>query len=608
MTDEALTTFWVDRSTGTFADLLTAYGFAELMHGITGGDVTIDNVGPCLQLQLERPLSQGQLESVVGLDLLRFIETRKALRPNGVPAINYDEEKQVESDYINARKALSKSMARASPDEQENLSPPPDPDLPLWKVVNQMSALVAHNEIVRRWHEDQAHWPAYLQILTHLFSRHPNDVARAEAEWKAMAKREGIEGKARVTATQVLNPTMGKGGDAPKANTPVPGNKDYFWLIEYLKFVGASVGSIPVLIRTSDPRTFNRKTYVPIPVRVTLGAHKRILAALRSNLWTNTAISMDVLAALGYARTFLEQWLAGNDVELRVLTPDPGNFVSGLAMAFYKNMGSAFALLGLAHVRLSDWMAATTPEDARRYLALLDEHLGIVRRLDEKHSDEYHLLQLYRDFLSGHDLNPFYDFAADYAHTLMSRLERGEYAPQFTTQNLEVLIMGHDDGQKTLKKIIENQGLRSVATAIRLSTIVPQGQKARKSRPIYDVRYGLGDELKRKAAYADELAQAIGDFVQSYNQETVQVLERTGQQRRKMVTDEDLDGLLTLLGECDSKTVGSLLIAYGYARTAQPGDKKAAEAVGEDSTFQSTSDEEFVEPNDSMDVDGEDNA
>lgn len=600
MADEGLTTFWVDRSTGTFADLFAAYGFAELLHVVTDGNVRIDDAGPSLQLQLERSISADHFANIGGLDLLPFIETRKVSRPQGMSAINYDEERQIESDYFAARKALPKRMARATPEEQESLPPQANPNLPLWKLINQMGALVAYNEVVRRWHEDRAYWPAYLQILTRLFCQHPNDLARAEAEWKALAKREGIEGKARVTATQVLNPTMGKGGDAPKANTPVPGNKDSFWMLEYLKFVGASVGGVPLGVRG----TKDRKTYVPVPVRMTLSAHRVVLGKLRETLWVNSAVKMDVLAALTYARSFLEQWLSGVLVEEKVTDPEPGKFVSGLAVAFYKHMGSASALLNLSHVRLPDWMAVTTPGDANLYLALLDEHVSIVRRLDEKHSDEYHLLQLYRDFLSGHDLNPFYDFAAGYAHILMSWLERGEYAPQFTTQNLEVLIMGHDDGQKTLKRIIENEGFRNVATAIRLSTIVPQGQKARKSKPIYEVRYGLGEELKRKAAYADELAQAIGDFVQSYNQETTQVLERTGQQRRKMVTDDDLDNLLTLVSECDSKTVGSLLIAYGYARTAQPGDK---DAKGAGDTVQSgTGEEKFEDLDDSMDVEGED--
>ncbi|MEI6044879.1 MAG: hypothetical protein WCS37_11045, partial [Chloroflexota bacterium] len=433
---------------------------------------------------------------------------------------------------------------------------------------NQMSALSAYNEVVQRWQVDQIYWGDYLRLLARLFATYPNNLAAAEEEWKQLAKSRGIAGSVRATATQVMNPAMGKGGDAPKANSLTPGNKDSFWLVEFLKFVGAKYSAIPLVVQGVK----DRKTYVPVPIHMELSTHKRVIAELRGRIWGQSAIKMDVLAGLSYTMVFLEQWRDGNLTNYDLEGKGPSDFVSGLAVAFYKDMGSALALLNLTQLNIPDWMKITQASDASAYLVMLKEHNSIVYYLDEKHSEEFHLLQNYRDFLSGHDLEAFYDFTAGYAKTLMSRLERGQPhgqpAIQFTISNLEVLIMGHKDTtQLDLAAIVETPGFRNLATAIRLSTIVPQQQKGRKQQPFYDIRYGLGDELRRKSSYPEELVEALGEFAQSYNQETVQKFERTGQMRRKLIKTEDLDQVVSLLQLPNaSRTVGSLLIAYGYAR------------------------------------------
>lgn len=573
MTDTSKYYLWVDKSTGTFADQLLAFGLAETAYRAVGGDVIIEDVGPALRLTLERPLDQATDEGIAQMGLLRFIETDKAPSPPGVNHINYANERRIESEYFAARAALPKRAARSAPDDSA-LPPTANPELPIWKLINQMSALSAYNEVVVRWHADRCHWSSYLQLIASIFGSQPNALEAAETEWKVISKANGLNSKSHVTATQIVNPTMGKGGDAPKANNVAPGNKDSFWIVEYLKFLGAYVAAVPMLVRGSK----DRKTYVPVPVRMTLSRHKAIISSLRQVLWSNSAVKLDVMAALLYTDTFLQQWKMGNVTEGMIIPTEPGKFVSGLSVAFYKDMGSALALLNLSQIRLPGWMRVETAAGAERYQELLEEHRRLVQSLEEKKSDEYHLLQSYRDFVSGRDLEAFYDFTAGYAPVLMRRLDRGEPAPQLSTENLEVLLMGHDEQQR-LKEIIDNPGFQNIATAIRLSTVVPQRQKARKERPLYDIRYGLGDDLKRKAAYPQELAQAIGDFAHSYNQETMQKYERSGQQpRRRLITDDDLMQVITLLTTNDSTTVGSLLIAFGYARSVWHGEGKEGAA------------------------------
>lgn len=115
-----------------------------------------------------------------------------------------------------------------------------------------------------------------------------------------------------------------------------------------------------------------------------------------------------------------------------------------------------------------------------------------------------------------------------------------------------------------LIEILENEGFRNIAYAIRHSTVIPQYLK-QKGETLYDVRYGLGMELKRKAAYPKEFLAALGSFVHEYNQENAQKYESRGQQRRKNVRISDLDEITRLVDKFGSELVGNLLIAYGYA-------------------------------------------
>jgi hypothetical protein len=594
--------FYVGKSTGTFADQLLAFGWAQMVAELSGGDVNIQDAGPGFEVR-PKFWDTAMLENAKGLGAsLTFLETKSAKPPAGFSVVAvYDKEREKETALILARKNLSKRAKQAAPDDAPALPPPPHVDLPLFKLINQMSALPAYNEVVRRWYEDKEFWPEYVRLLATYFSKPDNDLAAVEADWKRLAKEHGIGGNVRVTATQIMNPTMGKGGDAVKANNIAPGNKDSFWLLEYLKFVGAKIGALPMVVQGVK----DRKTYVPVPVKMSLDAHKRLMSAWRTQFWVTTAIKLDVLAGLTYCREFVRQWRSGNIAGLE--SYEPGDFAAGFAVAFYKDMGSALALLNLTQINLPNWSQVRSVEQATLYLDVLEEHIRVVRSLDESHSDEYHLLQVYRDFLSGHDLEAFYEFTAGYAHHLMSNLIKNKPIVQFTTNNLEVLVMGHEsEASINLEELVKSPGFRNIATAIRLSTIVPQQQKARKQQPLYEVRYGLGDELKRKSAYKDELAQALGDFVQSYNQETVQKLERSKQMRRKLVTTADLDQVLSFIrSDGDSKTVGSLLIAYGYARDI----KEPAPTEGNGSTeavqAEEAEGENYVEMEDKFELDEE---
>ena len=117
-----------------------------------------------------------------------------------------------------------------------------------------------------------------------------------------------------------------------------------------------------------------------------------------------------------------------------------------------------------------------------------------------------------------------------------------------------------------LSDIIENTGFQNVAYAIRYSTVIPQRRKANKENSLYQIRYGLGMDLKRKSTVRDDFMACLADFLQSYNQENGQVLEKTNQKMRRNLRTTDVQEIVKLVDVFGAEVVPNLLVAFGYAR------------------------------------------
>jgi hypothetical protein len=256
-----------------------------------------------------------------------------------------------------------------------------------------------------------------------------------------------------------------------------------------------------------------------------------------------------------------------------LLGQGPENFVAGMYVAYYKSLGQASAVMNLSFIELPRWMRVESPEDVNTYKEVIEEHENIIRSIDEEKGG-YDLLVYYRDFLSGGKWGAFFDFTAAYGQFLMRELaQEHRWVRPFTTKNLEVLIMKSNE---PLAPILKTPGFRNIAEAIRRSTIVPQYRGRSESE--YDIRYGLGQELKRKALYNDEFVAALSEFMQSYNAENARVYEKTGKQYRKNILTTDVEDVVRLVDKYGATTVGNLLIAFGYAR--EPREEEAVNELG----------------------------
>jgi len=575
-------TYYVDKSTDTFADALLAYGVASLLERMLQAEfdtptARVRDAGSVYVITLEEPIEQG-FEEIEWFCDLPFIHTRSKKPPTGWPGmvVDYEAERERRNAYFDARKQLPPEARRpgATVDEHPALAAlkdlQPRLDWDILAQINQMGAITAYTQVLAAWLACRACFPDLLRLLLCLFAGTPNDVDAARTAWRALRSQRGIEVKDTATPVQVLSPGMGKGINRPKADGAHRlGNPDSFWPLEFLKFWGMRQAGVPRVVQSPQPSAGrgprDRKTYVLRPVNVTLDTLGKVYHTFNRTMWASTAVKMDVLAALRYTDTFLSQWLAGQLADVR-WGEEPGDYVGGLAVAFYKDMGNAVAVLNLSEIALPRWMPVETPEQGQAYRTLLGEHRRVIDSLQERHADEYRLLQIYRDFLSRRDLVAFFTFAAGYATVTMSRLERGQRAPRLTTTSMEVLVMAHD---KKLAPILESLAVQSIAAAIRRSTVVPQYFKGRGDKGPYDVRYGLGADLLRRAAYPDQFIQALSSFLHDYNRETLQVHERykgNPPVRRAQVSTEDVQQVVQLIDEHGSQTIAHLLVAFGYAR------------------------------------------
>ncbi|MBI1880821.1 MAG: hypothetical protein HYR94_21805, partial [Chloroflexi bacterium] len=500
--------------------------------------------------------------------------------PTGIEPVDYEAEKERNTLYYEGLRQLPPEARRpgASPDQYPELATvlalKPRPDWNILAQVNQMSAISAYNGMVAAWAEGRACFVDYLKLILQMCATSPNDTEGAVAEWKKLAKAKNLSGEVEAAATQVFNPATGKGANRSKANALTIGGQSNFWLLEYLKLVGMRYAGLPRVVSGVK----DRKTYVLLPINIRLRTSNRVFRDFSEALWASSAVKMDILAAFRYVQVFLQQWQTGQLDPRQVRRGgQPGDYVSGLAVAFYKDMGSAFAVLNQSTINLPRWVDnIETKQAAQQFLAMLTEHEAIIRPLDEKIGREYELLFTYRDFLSDRDLRHFFEFTAGYSSHLTNKIENREPIKQFTTTYLEVLMMSQD---KKLKPILESAGFQNVANAIRQSTVNPQRAKVAGNR-LYDIRYGLGNDLKRKANYNEEFVQALTDFMHSYNQENIQIEENYKGNppfRRKRLTTEDIAEVIELIDTYGAKTVGNMLVAFGYARVPRESDEAVSE-------------------------------
>lgn len=554
---DAQNEFFIDK-TSPFADTLTAFGLCTLIDRLLASvthTIKVQDKGGYLQVTCNPPITEQHLQDAAGyITLLQGIQTLKnVVKLDGLSSkINYEEEKERVGVYFSARKNAVKGQPVTAPE--------PHPHWDIFRAINP-AALTGYNNLVKSWNTTRHAQVEIVQLLFDFFSTTPNGLPSALHRWKELDQQYKWGIKAEITGQQLYNPDQGKGQNRAKANGIRIDNQKNFWLLEYLKAVGFYESALTRQVRGAK----DRKTFVVSPREMTFYDHRAVLAKFVDTMKVSeTSTKFDILATIRYTAALIDHLdqpdglgalLGKQSIKKRL--------VGGFHTAFYKDLGNAVATMNLSFIALPGWVTPQSADDVRVYTELLKELELLTRQFDETHSDAFNLLQHLRQFVSGDDLAAFFDFTTAYPAYLMGTRERGKYAYQLTTPFVERLIMSTN---QRLYAILEREGFHNIAYAIRQSTVTAQYRKKQGDRK-YNVRYGLGQELARKARYADDFIAALSEFLHQYNAENAQVMEtRSGPYRRSIKTS-DINEIIELIDEFGAETIAKLLIAYGYART-----------------------------------------
>ncbi len=598
--------FYVEKISDTSSDALLAVGFAVLLgevlrqNGKPSRGIVIRDAGAYYEIVMPAPITSSDLEKLRPFAIIKPLVTEKyvdkyAKQGQTLDGFDYQKQQEIRKQYYEKLSKLPPEYRTPDARWKKSEYPlfatieEPDPELGHYQAIQQMKIGSSFNELAQRWYYLEDLQREHVNALLELFSSPLNDIESAVAACEKLAKEHGLKKDMYVTALQIVNPTTGKGANYAKASelTRAIGNQDSFWLLELLKFVGFVRVAAPYIVQGSK----DRKTYVLHPRKIELGALMSLMEDFRAVCWSSTAIKLDIMASLRFAEAFIrhrQRALQGEAEEDFFEEEQVYSVAHGFEVIFFKDLGSAFATMNVASINLPSWLPRTgTLERTEAGLALLKEHLQIIQQLrnskGEEGSEEYELLRFYRDFLSGHDLKPFWKFTTAYSGYLISQRER-EKSPkrqirQLTTNGLEMLIMNSRNGETKLTEITSNEGFKRVAYAIRQSTVHAQYRNAQEKDRTYEVRYGLGHELMREARDRDKFMAALCKFLQQYNAETAREEEKAANRcggkltlddRRKLrasVAYTDIDEIAALMDRFhSSELLASMLVAYGYAR------------------------------------------
>lgn len=590
--------FFVDKTTGTFADDLVADGFVRLLdrllqqQGVAEPDILQTDYGPYYEIRTIPPLDLSRLAAEANaLTLAPILRTAKNrsglpdLPDNPFVVLDFEEESEKRSAFFEAYTHLEGTLKRAyaiGDDENFPFDSVPAPPHAHWQVLRLLNAppmpVNGYNKLMVQWREvgEAGHTGAVCLMLCQLFGRTPNDLDAVVKElWKPLAKP--YDWTDNVSASQFFNPSQGKGINRPLPNSTALNNVQQFWLLEWLKAVGFYHSAFTARLKGAD----DRKTYVPAVGQASLDARREIQNTFRSKMrFADTAVRSDIFTITRFLKAFIERMEAAQrrtagEQERALLTlmqqgQRPANFVRGFHAVFYKSLGTAAATMNIAFLNTPGWIEIRGSEDVAIYRTILEEHERIIEQFAENKGEELELLQRYRDFIVANNLDPFFEFTTAYSSWIISQGEKkGGYPPRrLDAANLRRLIMSHEP---QLSPILESEGFQNVAYAIRQSTVTAQYRKAQGDRR-YDVRYGLGRDLVRQSQYPTEFIAALSDFLHNYNAENAQVMENRSGPYRRSIQTSDIEEITRLIDEYGSDLVAKLLVAFGYARVPRQAD------------------------------------
>lgn len=575
-----MNTFRIKKKTGTYAELLEAYGLANLLSRIfdstnsSDTEISIKDKDLYYEIITSNPITDEILENTHYFPIFKFIK-QKVESDVSMYSDYYDY--PVQKKWINERRKLRSQIftdykGKDNKNEREkrlneverifDREKHLDVEFDVYSQISLANNFSSFEKLFLYIFVNKNHFSQFIKEIVHYYG---ND-NYIDKEFDELIKDFTFTKK--VTATQLYNPNQGQGLNKPKADGLNRKNFDSFWICECMKISGALSDMICQKVKVGN--SYDLKVFVPEYKEVNYHFKSYLLPSFKKHLKGNTPIKIDILNILLLSQTVIEHSaFMGRRKKVK-------DIVTGLHSVYQKDLGQNKAVVNIGFIQVPSFIEISNKDDNQTWIDILKEQRQIIETINEELGYTTSGLLLYRNFISGSDLNCFIKFMHWYAIYLTSQLSNKKYTQSFSIETLNKLYKCMDTSELKLSEIISNVGFKAVAGAIRKSTVILQYTP--KENRMYDIRYGVAQTLQNKSKSKDDLAEFIGEFIALYNSETARQAEKTGSSFRTNVRENELAEFYTLLDNAQSsKLIGALLASYGFALSAKKVNQEDSE-------------------------------
>lgn len=564
-----MNTFKINKISGTYSDALEAYGLANLLNKIFDNrniipeKIIIEDKGLYFQITISPDITIEDIDKLSFFSLFPFIKQNNdidiSIYPDYFDYIKQKELKKEKQELID--KIYKEYKDKKDKNEREKklkeidniyqIEKYIDPSLDVFQQFASHNNYKTYEKLYLNFYNNKDIFNELIKDILHYYS----DKNYTDQTLKEIIKNRDFNIK--VTAIQLLNPSKGKGIKSAKANNASNTNfNNSNWIEETMKILGALSDMVCQLVKIVA-NSYDLKVFVPSYKKVNYSFKQKIIHDFKIHLKGKKPIQIDILNILILIKIAI-QHLGNSIIKQKVI-----NIIDGLYSVYQKDLGQSKAVVNISYLQIPNFIYISNKIENDEWVNILDEQINIIGSIDER-SDTINGLMLYRNFISTSSVYDFLNFSYWYATYLSSKLSKNEYAIPFDIETLNKFYKNMETQELNLSEIISNPGFQAIAKAIRNSTVTLQFTP--KEERMFDVRYGIAQELKSKSKSKSDLAEFIGEFISFYNAEIARNYEIKGSTSyRSTVKHEELDDFYALLDKYPSRLVGALLASYGFA-------------------------------------------
>jgi len=237
------------------------------------------------------------------------------------------------------------------------------------------------------------------------------------------------------------------------------------------------------------------------------------------------------------------------------------NLVRGLKSVYLVDMGQNYVIKNIYNLNIPNWVLLNSEEEADKFKEVFNEIDYLIRPINDENEDIIIFQELYR-FLTTENVEYLLNYYYQHAILAMQRLGNDDGARIYTKKSMKFILSKLEEvSDVSYSEILENDGFQNFGRAIRNSTLIPIYLEEKKK-----IKFGLLQDLKRASLNKDTLVTELSEFMATYNNENGLEAFHEGQQKRANLTTKDLEDVVGLIDDHDSKIVGNMLLAYGFGK------------------------------------------